>query len=137
MTTEQTLAEFITVKGIAATLDLSTVQLSWLPDPKDDIVSGAADIDKKPQGDSTIGYSFALWSIVKSLLEPDRNIRWSAAKLKQSLGKDPSSPLIANLVAATQIPTVGEPLTVDNVQLGTFVQHGRDWEDSNSCFEAL
>jgi hypothetical protein len=38
---------------------------------------------------------------------------------------------LADNVSAAQPPHPGAPVTIDNVQLGMFVQRGRDWTDGD------
>ena len=118
--TDQTVADFVADKGADATLDQAGVKLPWIPDANRDSVG--------PQ----IGYSVALRTIVKSLIEPDPVLRLSASQIKKPLGTDPTSPLLSEIVPWSQIPAVGEPLTVDNIQLGLFVRRGRDWRGFQS-----
>ena len=129
LTGEQTLAEFIADNDVEAALDLNCVQLPWLPNPHLDDPDPDPDPDEKQPADvPRIGYSFALRSLVKTLLEPDPSKRWTVSELQKPLRKDPSSPLLANLVVASESLVPGDPVTVDNVQLGMFVQYSRDWE---------
>jgi serine/threonine protein kinase len=120
---EETLSEFIIKQqgGVDAALDLDCIQLPWLPQTEADPVVGTAEV----------GYSYALRSLVKTLLEPNPVIRWSPSDLAGPLRNDPRSPLLLGTVVAAQTLIPGEPVTIDNIRLGMFVQRGKDWIDEN------
>lgn len=118
-TGDQTLAEFIRENGVDAALDLPNLRLPWLPAVQATV----------PQ---VIGYSNALRGLVGTLLEPDPNQRWLPSRLQDPLRSDPRSPLLTNTVVAAQVPVPGVPVTIDNVQLGMFVQRGPDWEEGEN-----
>ena len=118
LTVEQTLAEFIESNSVDAALDLSCVRLPWLPETNHDATT-------------LVGYSRALWRLVKALLHPIPSDRWAPSQLERPLRYDPRSPLLVDNVSAAEIPIPGSPVTIDNVQIGMFVQRGLHWDDSN------
>lgn len=52
-------------------------------------------------------------------------------KLQQALRVDPLSPLLLPNVAAAEMVQPRDVLTIDNVQLGTIVQRGPDWDEGD------
>jgi serine/threonine protein kinase len=118
LTSEQTLAEHIRQLGADVTLNLPCVQFPWLP-------AGAR------YSNETIGYSDALKGLARAILNPNPEQRWTLSQLLEPLRNDPNSPLIADCVAASKTPISGSPVTVDNVQLGMFVQRGQDWNSQD------
>jgi len=112
---DQTLGEFIQERGVEAALDLPAVKLPWLP--------------ATPSGENVVGYSVALRNMVKTLLEPKPQNRFTPSHLPKPLRTDLGSPLLRDFVVATHPPEPGAAVTVDNIQLGMFVQRGQDWDD--------
>ncbi len=138
LTGEQTLAEFIADNGVDAALDLDCVQLPWLPNPNLDENNSDAGLDiRKMTMVHKAGYSFALRSLVKTILEPDPKNRWSATSLQTPLRKDGSSPLLTSFCIASEAPYHGELVTVDNIQLGMFVQMSHDWDPNDEPFSSF
>ena len=129
LTGEQTLAELIFEKGVETALGLECLKLPWLPNPHTQLHKkpDSEDKDQNQSNSQLIGYSHALRSLAETLLAPNPNIRWNVSQLQGPLKEDSKSPLLAKIVAASHSPVSGEPLTIDNVQLGMFVQPGRDW----------
>ena len=119
---EQTLAEFIQrdIGGLDAALSLPCVRLPWLP------------ADSNHASRETLGYSDALWSLIKTLLNPEQRSRWTPSQVQKPLRNDPLSPLLTKYVAGAKSPVPGAPVSVDNVQLGMFVQRGQDWSDGDA-----
>lgn len=124
---DTTLAGIITEKGLDAVVDEKCGKLPWLPSP-----------DEQEQNDTTnqnssviIGYSFELKSLLKSVLEPDPNRRWKPLELLKPLREDPNSPLLASILTASHTPVPGDIVSMDNIQLGMFVQYGPDFRHGN------
>lgn len=113
--TDQTLGGFIQERGVEAALDLPVVKLPWLP--------------ATPSEENIVGYSVALRNMVLTLLEPNPQNRFTPSHLPKPLRTDPGSPLLRDLVVAAHPPKPGAAVTVDNIQLGMFVQRGQDWDD--------
>jgi serine/threonine protein kinase len=114
---ENTLAHFITDgPGLVTVMD--SLPLPFLP-PED---------TKR----NDIGYSHELKCLVMNLLNPNVSERWLPVQLQHPLRHDPKSPLLLPHVSAAQIPTPGAAVTIDNIQLGLFVQRGPDWDDGDS-----
>ena len=124
LTADQTLAEYITENGVDAALGLPCVRLPWL--------SAQDESEMDPCLSQVIGYSNALQGLVKTLLEPIPTNRWTPSELQKPLRNDSLSPLVADSIVAAQPPIPGAPVTIDNVQLGMFVQRGQDWEEGDS-----
>ncbi|CAB9511486.1 RECEPTOR-LIKE PROTEIN KINASE-like 1 [Seminavis robusta] len=123
LTTEQTLAEYIVANNSAeAALALPCIQLPFLPE----MIPPA-----RPQK-QTIGYTRVLKSIVTNLLQQCPSTRSTSLALQTFLKKDPASPLLQDYLPAAQPPQPGAPVTVDNIQLGMFVQRGPHWVDGDS-----
>jgi hypothetical protein len=113
----QTLGEYIGEgPGLEAALNLQHVRLPWLS-------------AENHEDCSVVGYSHALGSLIKTLLEPDPKNRWPPSELQKPLRNDPRSPLLSPNVVAAQKPIPGAPITIDNVQFGMFVQRGVHWND--------
>ena len=113
---EQTIGEFIIQQQNAdAALNLPQVCLPWLPPPE-------------AGGSANVGYSDKLRDIIKILLDPHPSKRGTPAQLKKLLRHD-GSPLVAQFLTAAHSAQSGAPVTIDNIQLGMFVQRGRDWND--------
>ena len=145
---ERTLAEIIVSEqgGVEDALDRleCCLKLPWLcpanqtkNSTNESAGTGADDAPEEDQkipssadAGETIGYSFQLKSLLKTLLEPNPNNRWSAIELQNPLRNDASSPLLANFLVASHPPVAGEPVTIDNVQLGLFVQRGPDHSEN-------
>jgi len=117
---DTTLADIITEKGLDAVVDEKCGKLSWLPRPDEQL-------QNNNQSAVLIGYSFALKSFLKSVLEPDPIRRWKPSELENPLREDPHSPLLANILTASHTPVPGDIVTMDNIQLGMFVQYGPDF----------
>lgn len=120
---DTTLGQFIwQQKSADAALSLSEVQLPWL---------FPRNTRPPPRIDDVAGYSFELGHMIKSLLDPNPTTRASPAQLSQPLrGED--SPLLSDYCPAALAPEPGAPVTVDNIQLGMFVQRGQDWNDGET-----
>ena len=122
LTDEQTLAEYINERqSVNAALDLPCLRLPWLPQPNR---------NNGTDGNSQrhiVGYSDALRNLVKLLLDPMPTERWAPSQIEKPLQEDPRSPLLADTVVAAKTALPGAPVTIDNVQLGMFVQSGPDW----------
>lgn len=124
---EKTLAEFLQdAESADAALFAPVIQLGWLP-PKGNSDRNAADITP------TVGYSHVLYTLVKSLLEPNPAVRWTPSQVETPLRNDPRSPLLEDWVSAAQPLRAGAPVTMDNIQLGMFVQKGRDWTEEDNA----
>jgi len=123
---DQTLADFVNRgAGLEAVLNLDLIRLPWLP--ADDSNSQQAREESK-----LIGYSHALKSLVMTLLQPNPENRFSPSQLQDAFRKDPRSPLLLPMVSAAYRLTSGAPVTLDNIQLGMFVQRGLDWSEGES-----
>jgi len=116
---DQTLAEFIQQQGVDAALGLPPLRLPWIQ---------PADTDATQ---NVIGYSSELKNLVKTLLEPDPSRRWTPSLLQTPLRTDHRCPLLRDTVIAAKKPVPGAAVSVDNVQLGMFVQRGQDWNDED------
>lgn len=121
---DQTLAEFITDgPGLEAAMTLGCMRLPWLPP------SGCS----SPLSSSNyVGYTYALKCLIMNLLKPNPEERWLPNQLQNPLRKDPLSPLLTPNTVAAQTPEPGTPVTIDNAQLGMFVQRGLDWDDADA-----
>jgi hypothetical protein len=120
-TDDETIGEFMHRAGVDAALNLPCVRLPWL--------SPAS----ASSGDTAlVGYSDALRNLLKILLDPDPNTRWTPSGIEAALRNDVQSPLLTNFVVAAQTQVPGAQVSVDNVQLGMFVQRGQDWDGSNT-----
>lgn len=117
VSSEQTLAEFIT-DGAGLDSAMNTLPLPFLP----------PDVEKS----NVVGYTNGLKSLVMNLLKPNVAERWLPGQLQQPLRHDPKSPLVTPHVTAAQTAVSGALVTVDNIQLGMFVQRGPDWDDGES-----
>ncbi|KAL7562570.1 hypothetical protein ACA910_015447 [Epithemia clementina (nom. ined.)] len=127
LTGEQTLAEFIHEKqSVDAALDLPCLRLPWLPKQPSSVHESTNALNSQIP---IVGYSNALRNMVKNLLEPLPCNRWTPSELEDPLQHDSLSPLLAPSVVAAKIPTPGAPVTIDNIQLGMFVQSGKDWDE--------
>lgn len=96
-------------------LDPSRVRLPWL----------------EPNYMSTVGYSHPMKKLLDSLLDVNPQTRVAPDSLVKPLSEQAQSPLIADFLTAAQTTVPGEPVTMDNIQLGMFVQRGPNWEDGN------
>lgn len=105
-----------------AALSLGEVQLPWLS-PQNQ--------QPPPRIEDVAGYSYELGHMIKSLLEPNPNNRASPSDLPGPL-RGEQSPLLADYCPAALAPEPGAPVTVDNIQLGMFVQRGVDWNDGET-----
>lgn len=117
VSTEQTLAQFIT-DGAGLDAALESLPLPFLP----------PDTTKS----NVVGYTHELKSLVMNLLRPNASDRWLPSQLQQPLRHDLKSPLLMPHITAAKIASRGVPLTVDNIQLGMFVQRGPDWDDGDN-----
>jgi serine/threonine protein kinase len=116
---EQTLGDYISEgPGLEAALNLPYVRLPWLSENHHQYCSNVM-----------VGYSHALSSVIKTLLQPYPENRWPPSELQKSFRNDPRSPLISPNVLAAQTLLPGAPVTIDNVQFGMFVQRGVHWND--------
>mmetsp|Transcript_30805 Transcript_30805/g.63297 ORF Transcript_30805/g.63297 Transcript_30805/m.63297 type:complete len:791 (+) Transcript_30805:370-2742(+) len=114
---EQTLAEFIAKgNGLEATMSLGHIKLPWLPN------SGEK---------CGVGYSQSLKSLISNFLRPEPKDRWLPGQITSPLCHDPLSPLLLPSVSASYVAIPGAPVTIDNIQLGMFVQRGPDWDDGD------
>jgi len=116
LTQDETLAEFIKKNQVDAALNLPCFRLPWATE-------SASDPD--------VAYSSHLKGLVKTLLEALPSNRWSPTELQKPIRQDPLSPLLVDFVTAAQTPRPGAPVTIDNVQLGMFVQRGIHWADGD------
>lgn len=120
---DNTLGQFVWQQQSAdAALNLSDISLPWLPPAQ----------PRGPPASDQVGYSHSLKNLVKCLLEPISKCRYSPTDLQKPLRQDPLSPLLADFCTAAHPPQPGAPVTIDNVQLGMFVQRGHDWNDGNA-----
>lgn len=115
---EDTLGEYIDHFSVNTVLDLSCLRLPWLP--------------ASPTTQTQVGYSNSLRGLVKTLLEGNPNDRWTPSEISKPLHQDPKSPLLMPYVTAAQTPKPGAPVTIDNLQLGMFVQRGHHWNDGDA-----
>ena len=113
---DETIGEFVRRAGVDALLNLPCVRLPWLTDDSNNDV---------------IGYSPGLRNLINILLHPDPAQRWTPRTLEGLLRSDPKSPLLADFCSAAQPLIPGTQITVDNIQVGMFVQHGLDWSSSS------
>ena len=113
---KQTLAEYIDEAGLDAAL--ASLPLPFLPP---DTTTG-----------NVVGYTHELKNLVMNLLQPNAGDRWLPSQLQKPLRHDPKSPLLMPRLTAAKIATPGVPVTLDNIQLGMFVQRGPDWDDGDS-----
>ena len=122
---DQTLAQFVNEgAGLEAALNLDLIRLPWLP---------ADNSSQQARGQSKlIAYSHALKNLVMTLLQPNPENRFIPSQLQDAFRKDPRSPLILPMVSAAYSLTPGAPVTLDNIQLGMFVQRGLDWSEGDS-----
>ena len=116
----QTLGDYISEgPGLDAALNLPCVRLPWLSENH----------HQYRRNVKMVGYSHALGSVIKTLLQPNPENRWPPSQLQKPFRNDPRSPLISPNVLAAQTPIPGAPVTIDNVQFGMFVQRGVHWND--------
>jgi serine/threonine protein kinase len=81
----------------------------------------------------TLGYSPALKCLLDYLLDLNPHTRMTPTELEARLGNDRHrSPLLADKLTASQSAVPGHLVTVDNIQLGMFVQRGPDWSDGDA-----
>ena len=113
---DPTLGKFIGQASVDDALNMSCIRLPWLP-------------RSPPTDQPLVGYSNSLRELVKTLLEPNPNNRWSPLDLQTPFRTDPRSPLLAPFLTAAHPPDPGAAVTIDNLQLGMLVQRGRDWEE--------
>lgn len=107
LSVDQTLAQFITDgPGLETAMTLGHIMLPWLP-PNNPSVS-------QPY----VGYTHELKNLVMKFLEPNSNERLLPNLMQESLRNDPLSPLQLPHVCAAQKAKPGEPITIDNIQLG-------------------
>lgn len=105
-----------------AALNLPQIKLPWNP---------AREIGAPPLTDQ-VGYSYELGHLIKCLLEPVPSNRSVPADLQKPLRQGERSPLLADFCSAAVPPQPGAALTIDNINLGMFVQRGRDWNDGEA-----
>jgi serine/threonine protein kinase len=74
-------------------------------------------------------YSQTMREMLGSLLDPNPITRFHPSRLLDPLKNHPASPIVADFVSAAHPPCPGVPLTIDNIQLGMFVQRGPDWSE--------
>jgi serine/threonine protein kinase len=120
---DQTLAKYIEEQGSAeAVFSLACLRLPFL----------SASPGREQQ--QTTGYTHGLKSMIKSLLDLQPASRFAPSQLRQPLREDPLSPLLQDYIPAAQRPVPGAPVTIDNIQLGMFVQRasGYDWNDGDA-----
>lgn len=118
---EENISEIISTKGVDAVLDLPSLRLPWL--------SAGCDTSHE---DPTIGYSHELRCFAKSLLELDPSIRYTPKEIAGPLRNDSRSPLLQSFVVAAETAIQGNAVTMDNIQLGMFVQFSYDKDDFDS-----
>lgn len=106
LSTDQTLAQFIYDAGTESAMALGHVMLPWLP---------PADLGSSP---NYVGYTHELKNLVMRFLEPNSNERLLPYQVQESLRNDPLSPLLLPHVCAAQTAKPGDPITIDNIQLG-------------------
>ena len=122
---DETLGQFLrrvaaassaTDDGATAILQLAQVKLPWLP--PGEISSNTV---------NTMGYTHNLACLLLCLLGPDPTSRINPEELSTNtiLQQCP------DVLTAAEDPQPGAPLTVDNIQLGMFVQRGRDWDGND------
>mmetsp|Transcript_27925 Transcript_27925/g.32566 ORF Transcript_27925/g.32566 Transcript_27925/m.32566 type:complete len:763 (-) Transcript_27925:54-2342(-) len=119
LSTEQTLAEYV-----EKTKSMPCIDYQWLP--ADYVPTNSTQCGFEG---TVFGYSDALRELMKSLLHPDPEQRWVPSQLNIALRSDPRSPLLPPFVAAAHAPEPGAAVSIDNVQLGMFVQRGPNWEE--------
>ncbi|MGK3741383.1 MAG: serine/threonine protein kinase [Bacillariaceae sp.] len=125
---EQTIGEFLMPQQSAdAALNLPQVCLPWLPPSEASEARGLT----TETTHNVVGYSNKLRDIIKILLDPQPSNRGTPTQLKKVIRHD-DRPLIADFCTAAQPAQSGEPVTIDNIQLGMFVQRGRDWNDGEA-----
>jgi serine/threonine protein kinase len=117
---EDRIAEYI-----LKTNTIPVTKLPWLP-PK-----FTQNRCKQPPGFANAGYSDELKQLVLKLLDPDPEQRSVPCQWTAPLRTNPCSPLLAPLNIAAQEIVSGDEVTLDSIQLGTFVQRGPDWNDGN------
>ena len=124
---EETIGEYVAQHGAEAVLTLRFVRLPWhrppLPPPPG--VEGGA----KNHDDIEVGYSHQLRCLIAQLLEPDPEHRATPFEVIEPFKR---GILTSDFCTAALDPRQGDPLTIDNIQLGKFVQRGRDWNDENA-----
>lgn len=119
---EETIGELIgRTQNADEPLDLPHVSLPWLQTLEDN-----------PQCHGRPSYSINLRCMIKALLLPTPEARCSPSSIATALRTDANSPIIADYCPSQKLPRQGDPLTIDNLQLGMFVQRGRDWNDGNA-----
>ncbi|GFH46940.1 hypothetical protein CTEN210_03414 [Chaetoceros tenuissimus] len=118
---EENIADIISTKGVDAVLDLPSLRLPWL--------SAGCDTSHE---DPTIGYSYELRCFAKSLLELDPSIRYTPKEIAGPLRDDPRSPLLQSFVVAAETTILGDAITMDNIQLGMFIQFSYGEDDFDS-----
>ena len=118
LSSDLTLAQFITRgPGMEKAMTIGCMKLPWLPP------TGPCDY---------VGYTHALKSLITNLLNPNIAERWLPSQLSGPLRDDLQSPLLLPNVLASQRANPGAPVTMDNIQLGMFVQRGPDWDDGDA-----
>eukprot|EP00986_Skeletonema_menzelii_P018842 scaffold26732_cov145-Skeletonema_menzelii.AAC.8 len=113
---QQTLAQFIS-DGAGLDAAMESLPLPFLP--------------QDTTQSNVVGYTQELKNLVMNLLQPNASERWLPSQLQQPLRHDPKSPLLMPHLAAAKTASPGVPVTVDNIQLGMFVQRGLDWNDGD------
>jgi serine/threonine protein kinase len=106
LSADQTLAQCISDAGMETAMTLGHMMLPWLP-PNNSNAS-------LPY----VGYSHELKNLVMKFLEPNSNERLLPCQMQESLRNDPLSPLQLPHVCAAKTAKPGDPITIDNIQLG-------------------
>ena len=81
-------------------------------------------------GDAT--YSDSIRKVISSLLEVDPSKRVTPSLIAGPLRNSHLSPLLIPFTTAAEPAVPGSPLSMDNVQLGMFVQRGLHWKESDA-----
>jgi len=115
-----TLAQVALAGGVDAVLSLSCLRVPWVPAQNGPFSTGSSSVE---------GYSFSLRNLAAALLDPDASTRSPPSDFPAPLRNEVESPLVANYLAAVETAIPGTPVTMDNIQLGTLVQRGPDWQD--------
>lgn len=132
MTDFVTLAQYIGLcKGDEeAFLRLPCVRLPWLSSDasEEDLANNAVEDEGcNPTDDNQIGYSVFLREVLFALLRDADFKRKRPDFVLSLLRMSPNSPLVKATVAAARPAETGAPVTIDNLQLGMFVQRGPGW----------
>ncbi len=104
----------------------STITHPTTNDNNDNVSNEKNEIDDRQ---TSYRYSYAIYEILTCLLHPNPEERWTPSQLIEPFYKDANTPLCLPYTVAAEPRIPGEVVTIDNVQLGMFVQRGPHWEE--------